>query len=64
MALYITDDCIACDACLDECPNGAISENEPIYVIDADKCTECKGDFDEPQCAEVCPSDACQKLIP
>jgi ferredoxin len=64
MALYITDDCIACDACLDECPNGAISEGDPIYVIDPDKCTECKGDFDEPQCASVCPSDACQKLIP
>lgn len=64
MALYITDDCIACDACLEECPNGAISENEPIYVIEEDKCTECKGDFDEPQCASVCPADACQKLNP
>lgn len=62
MALYITEDCIACDACLDECPNGAISEGDPIYIIDAAKCTECEGAFEEPQCAEVCPSDACQKL--
>ncbi len=60
MALYITEDCIACDACLPECPNDAISEGDPIYVIDPDKCTECVGFYDEPQCAAVCPTDACQ----
>ena len=26
MALKITDDCINCDACVDECPNTAIYE--------------------------------------
>ncbi len=60
MALYITEDCIACDACLPECPNDAISEGDPIYTIDPDLCTECVGFFDEPQCAAVCPTDACQ----
>jgi ferredoxin len=25
----------------------------------ADKCTECKGFFNEPQCAAVCPVDCC-----
>ncbi len=60
MALYITEDCIACDACLPECPNEAISEGDPIYIIDPDLCTECVGFFDEPQCAAVCPTDACQ----
>ncbi len=59
MALHIIDDCIACDACLPECPNEAITEGDPIYVIDPDKCTECVGAFDEPQCAAVCPTDAC-----
>jgi len=24
-----------------------------------DKCTECKGFFNEPQCAAVCPVDCC-----
>jgi len=60
MALYITEDCIACDACLPECPNEAISEGDPIYTIDPDLCTECVGFYDEPQCAAVCPTDACQ----
>jgi len=32
MALKITDECIACDACREECPNEAIEENDPnIY---------------------------------
>jgi len=28
-------------------------------VIDPDKCTECVGNSESPQCAEVCPVDAC-----
>ena len=59
MALYITEDCIACDACLPECPNEAISEGDPIYIINPDLCTECVGFYEEPQCASVCPTDAC-----
>ena len=55
MALMITDDCINCDVCEPECPNGAISMGPEIYVIDARKCTECVGHFDEPQCVQVCP---------
>ena len=38
-------------------------ENEPvdmdIYYIVTDKCTECIGFHDEPQCAAVCPVDCC-----
>ncbi|MCL4458453.1 MAG: YfhL family 4Fe-4S dicluster ferredoxin [Chloroflexi bacterium] len=59
MALMITEDCISCGACEPECPNQAISEGETIYIIDPDKCTECVGFYDEPQCASVCPVDAC-----
>ena len=57
MSLLITDDCINCDVCLPECPNNAISEGPEIFEIDPDKCTECVGHYDEPQCVEVCPVD-------
>ena len=57
MALMITDECINCDVCEPECPNQAISQVPEIYVIDADRCTECVGHFDKPQCVEVCPVD-------
>lgn len=57
MALIITDECINCDVCEPECPNGAISQGEEIYMIDASLCTECVGHFNEPQCIEVCPVD-------
>ncbi|MBL4653660.1 MAG: 4Fe-4S dicluster domain-containing protein [Flavobacteriales bacterium] len=30
-----------------------------VYYISTDKCTECKGFHDEPQCAAVCPVDCC-----
>ena len=55
MALIITDECINCDVCEPECPNEAISQGAEIYVIDPDKCTECVGHFEAPQCVEVCP---------
>lgn len=57
MALLINEDCIACDACLDECPTGAIEEGDPVYIIDPDRCTECVGFYDEPSCISVCPVD-------
>lgn len=57
MALIITDECINCDVCEPECPNGAISQGEEIYVIDSKNCTECVGHYDVPQCVEVCPVD-------
>ena len=55
MALLITDECINCDVCEPECPNDAISLGEVIYEIDPQRCTECVGHFDEPQCVQVCP---------
>ena len=30
-----------------------------VYFISHDKCTECVGFHDEPQCAAVCPVDCC-----
>jgi len=59
MALLINETCTACDACVPECPNDAITAGNPIYVIDALKCTECVGAEDEPQCRLVCPVSDC-----
>ncbi len=51
MAYKISDDCIACGACIQACPVEAITEGEP-YVIDPEKCIDCGA------CADVCPVDA------
>ena len=63
MALIITDECINCDVCEPECPNEAIAPGEEIYEIDPNKCTECVGHYDEPQCQLLCPVD-CIPLDP
>ena len=55
MALWITDECINCDVCEPECPNQAIYMGQEIYEIDPDRCTECVGHFETPQCVQVCP---------
>ena len=61
MALIITEECINCDVCEPECPNEAISQGDEYYVIDPEKCTECVGHYDEPQCVQVCPVDCIVK---
>ena len=33
--------------------------SEDFYYIVTDKCTECVGFHEEPQCASVCPVDCC-----
>ena len=42
---------------------GAMEKQKPIdddiYYIVPDKCTECVGFHEEPQCAAVCPVDCC-----
>jgi ferredoxin len=41
-------------------PSGAAGfwSSEFFYVV-PDKCTECNGFHDKPQCVEVCPVDCC-----
>jgi len=59
MATMITSECINCGACEPECPNNAISQGDPVYVIDPKLCTECVGFHDFEACAAVCPVDVC-----
>ncbi len=44
----------------DASPAGATGffSNDYFYIV-PDKCTECVGFHDEPQCAAVCPVDCC-----
>ncbi len=65
MSVIIDDTCITCDACLQNCPVNAIvddSENptgENRYYVQPEKCIECVGVYDDPQCAAICPSIGC-----
>ncbi len=54
----ITDECIACGACAEECPVEAISEtdDEEMYVIDQDLCTDCG------ECMDTCPTEAIEEV--
>ena len=52
MAHVITNDCVSCGACADECPQNCISAGDTIYVINADECVDCG------LCKDACPSDA------
>ena len=55
MALKIIAGCVNCWACEPVCPNAAVIAAKPHFLIDARECSECLGDFDEPQCAAICP---------
>lgn len=55
MALEIVESCVNCWACVDVCPSDAIHSADRHFRIDARKCTECDGDFADPQCASICP---------
>jgi Fe-S-cluster-containing hydrogenase component 2 len=55
MSLSIAAPCVNCWACVDVCPNDAIVEARPHFVIEAKRCTECDGDHADPQCASICP---------
>ena len=55
MAYKITDACVKCGACADNCPVEAISEGDEKYVIDADVCVSCGA------CAENCPVEAIEE---
>ena len=55
MAYVITDACVSCGACAEQCHVEAISEGDGKYVIDADVCVSCGS------CAEQCPNEAIEE---
>lgn len=52
MAYKIGGECIACGACVAECPVEAISDEGGVFVVDEDICIDCGA------CAGACPVDA------
>lgn len=54
MAYIISDECISCGNCANDCPVSAISEGDGKYVIDESACIECGA------CAAACPVSAPQ----
>ncbi len=52
MPYRITEECVACGTCAEECPSGAIEEGDDTYVINREICTECG------TCIDVCPTEA------
>ena len=52
MPHVISDDCISCGLCADECPTESISEGDEHYVVNPDTCIDCD------KCAEICPVGA------
>lgn len=65
MSVIIDESCITCDACLQQCPVNAIVNDtdnptgENRYYVQPEKCIECVGIYDDPQCAAICPSIGC-----
>jgi len=65
MSVIINDTCITCDACLQQCPVNAIVDDtsnptgKKQYYVQPEKCVECVGIYDNPQCAAICPSIGC-----
>ncbi len=55
MAFRIIESCTNCWACEPLCPSKAIVAADPHFLIEASKCTECAGDYADPQCASICP---------
>lgn len=61
MSMKILEDCIACGACVPECPTESIGEGTSIYVINQTTCVECEGHSDSPKCVSACPVDCIVK---
>jgi len=62
MSVLITDECINCDACVEECPATAIvsADDSPLddgeyTYVKPEKCIECV-DCSVPKCFDACPT--------
>ncbi|NER80812.1 MAG: helix-turn-helix domain-containing protein [Leptolyngbya sp. SIO1D8] len=65
MAYTIKDNCIICDSCQPECPNGAIKSatEQEGYWIDPTLCNGCP-DVEVPRCVAVCSVESLTPLQP
>ena len=52
MAYKISDACVSCGSCVNNCPVTAIANDGKQYQINPDACIDCGA------CAESCPVDA------
>jgi len=52
MAYKISDACVSCGVCVNDCPVDAIAEGAGRYEINADTCIDCGA------CVPSCPVDA------
>jgi ferredoxin len=55
MAFQIVQGCVNCWACVPLCPEEAIYEATPHFLIDQKRCCECVGVHAVSQCASICP---------
>ena len=55
MAYEIISTCVNCWACEPLCPSQAIAFSGLHFKIDSGFCTECDGDYADPQCVSICP---------
>ena len=55
MAYNITDACVKCGACAENCPVEPPSAGEDKYAIPADVCVSCGS------CADNCPTEAIEE---
>jgi ferredoxin len=55
MAFQILEGCVNCWACEPLCPSRAIYAARPHFLIDTGRCSECAGNYADPQCASICP---------
>ena len=52
MAHKITDACVNCGTCAENCPVDAIAQGDTQFEINADVCVDCGA------CASSCPNEA------
>jgi ferredoxin len=57
MTCTITNKCVSCEACLSQCPTGAIEQINGKFSINPNLCNDCVGFYGVPQCTAGCPTN-------
>lgn len=55
--VFLPDRCIGCGACIESCPQGALSQTPQGIAADPKRCRHCG------QCVEICPSEARERTV-